>query len=548
MKKKYLLFLLLLSFPLYTWAGKTTLDSLLNVLDLTIREHETYVVQRESRIRHLKELTHGIEVNSVEHYNLNSQIYKEYKAFICDSAIYYLNENIQIAERLHDIDRKIESQLQLSLLLSSTGMYTESIDVLESVDRQKVVSRLIADYYTCFDHVYGELSVYTQDKTLSGHYWTISQAYKDSLYAILPPESEEYLMMREALLRDQHQYEEALKVNDLRLAETEVNTPQYALATYHRSLIYKYSNDNLGEKQNLCLSAISDIRSAIKDHASLWMLAQLLYEDGDMERAYQYMRFSWNATKFYNARLRRWQSADVLSLIDKTYQAMIEKQNDRLQQNLLLITALLVLLIVALGYIYRQMKKLADARNHLQVANGQLNGLNEELRQMNSCLSSTNIELSESNQIKEEYIARFIKLCSTYINRLDAYRRMVNKKVSAGQIAELLKITRSQDALDEELEELYVNFDTAFLHLFPDFVKKFNDLLQENDQIVLKKDELLNTELRIFALIRLGIEDSSQIAEFLRYSVNTIYNYRAKVKNKARGSREDFEDLVRKIR
>lgn len=548
MKKKYLLFLLLLSFPLYTWADKTTLDSLLNVLDLTIREHETYVVQRESRIRHLKELTHGIEVNSVEHYNLNSQIYKEYKAFICDSAIYYLNENIQIAERLHDIDRKIESQLQLSLLLSSTGMYTESIDVLESVDRQKVVSRLIADYYTCFDHVYGELSVYTQDKTLSGHYWTISQAYKDSLYAILPPESEEYLMMREALLRDQHQYEEALKVNDLRLAETEVNTPQYALATYHRSLIYKYSNDNLGEKQNLCLSAISDIRSAIKDHASLWMLAQLLYEDGDMERAYQYMRFSWNATKFYNARLRSWQSADVLSLIDKTYQAMIEKQNDRLQQNLLLITALLVLLIVALGYIYRQMKKLADARNHLQVANGQLNGLNEELRQMNSCLSSTNIELSESNQIKEEYIARFIKLCSTYINRLDAYRRMVNKKVSAGQIAELLKITRSQDALDEELEELYVNFDTAFLHLFPDFVKKFNDLLQENEQIVLKKDELLNTELRIFALIRLGIEDSSQIAEFLRYSVNTIYNYRAKVKNKARGSREDFEDLVRKIR
>ena len=226
---------------------------------------------------------------------------------------------------------------------------------------------------------------------------------------------------------------------------------------------------------------------------------------------------------------------------------MIEKQNGRLQQYLLLITTLLVLLIVALGYIYRQMKKLADARNHLQQANEQLNGLNEELRQMNSCLSSTNIELSESNQIKE-YIARFIKLCSTYINRLDAYRRMVNKKVSAGQIAELLKITRSQDALDEELEELYANFDTAFLHLFPDFVKKFNDLLQDNERIVLKKDELLNTELRIFALIRLGIEDSSQIAEFLRYSVNTIYNYRAKVKNKTRGSREDFEDLVRKIR
>ena len=512
MKKNSLLFLVFLSLPLYTWADKT-LDSLLNVLDRTIQEHETYVAQRESRIGHLKSLVNGTEVKSAEHYNLNNQIYKEYRAFICDSAIHYLNENIRIAEYLHDTDRKIESKLQLSLLLSSTGMYTESIDVLESVGRQEVAARLIPDYYTCFDHVYGELSVYTQDKALSGHYWSISQAYRDSLYAILPPASEERLLMREALLRDQHQYEEALKINDLRLAEMEPYTPQYAIATYHRSLIYKYSGDHLGEEKNLCISAISDIRSAIKDHASLWMLAQLLYEDGDMERAYQYMRFSWNATKFYNARLRSWQSADVLSLIDKTYQAMIEKQNGRLQQYLLLITTLLVLLIVALGYIYRQMKKLADARNHLQQANEQLNGLNEELRQMNSCLSSTNIELSESNQIKEEYIARFIKLCSTYINRLDAYRRMVNKKVSAGQIAELLKITRSQDALDEELEELYANFDTAFLHLFPDFVKKFNDLLQDNERIVLKKDELLNTELRIFALIRLGIEDSSQIAE-----------------------------------
>lgn len=547
MKYKTLLVLLFVSIPISSRADKT-LDSLLNVLDHTILEHETYVAQRESRIQHLKELAKDVTYNSIEHYNLNNQIYKEYRVFICDSAIHYLNENIRIANHLQNTDREVESKLQLSLLLSSTGMYTESIDVLKSVERQKVTPELISDYYTCFDHVYGEMGFYTQDKSLSGYYWSISSLYKDSLYAILPPQSEEYLVMRETLLRDQHKYVEALEINNHRLKEAEPNTPQYALVTYHRSLIYKYTDDDIKEKQNLCLSAISDIRSAIKDHASLWMLAQLLYENGDMERAYQYMRFSWNATKFYNARLRSWQSADVLSLIDKTYQAMIEKQNDRLQQYLLLITTLLILLIGALAYIYRQMKKLSDARNHLETANSQLNALNEELRQMNDCLSSTNAELSESNQIKEEYIARFIKLCSTYINRLDAYRRMVNKKVSAGQIAELLKITRSQDALDEELEELYANFDTAFLHLFPDFVKKFNALLQDNEQIILKKDELLNTELRIFALIRLGIEDSSQIAEFLRYSVNTIYNYRAKVKNKARGARDNFEDLVRNIR
>ena len=79
-------------------------------------------------------------------------------------------------------------------------------------------------------------------------------------------------------------------------------------------------------------------------------------------------------------------------------------------------------------------------------------------------------------------------------------------------------------------------------------MRKFNELLQNDAQIILKKGELLNTELRIFALIRLGIDDSSQIAEFLRYSVNTIYNYRAKVKNKACVSRDDFEKLVEQIR
>ena len=547
MKMKSLLLFLLVSFPILSYADKS-LDSLLHVLDKTILEHETYVSQREDRIRHLKELSAQMEPHSVERYNLNSQLYKEYKAFVCDSAIFYLNENIRLAAQLNDAERAIETKLLLSYLLSSTGMYTESIDVLNSIDKAQIPQRFIINYYTCLDRVYGEMGFYTQDKQLSKHYWEISQACRDSLHSLLPKDSEEYLAMRETRLRDDKQYDEAIKVNDIRLAMAEFGTPPYAMVTYHRSLIYKNMGDREQEKKNLCLSAISDIQSALKDHASLWMLAQMLYEEGDMERAYQYMRFSWNETKFYNARLRSWQSADVLSLIDKTYQAMIEKQNDRLQQNLLLITTLLVLLIVALGYIYRQMKKLSIARNRLQEANQQLNTLNEELKQMNDCLTSTNVDLSESNQIKEEYIARFIKLCSTYIDRLDAYRRMVNKKVSAGQIAELLKITRSQDALDEELEELYANFDSAFLHLFPDFVKKFNALLQDNEQIILKKDELLNTELRIFALIRLGIEDSSQIAEFLRYSVNTIYNYRAKVKNKARVSREDFENLVTEIR
>lgn len=541
-------YLFCLFFCFLTLQAKTeVLDSLLKELDKTIEKNDIYVEQREIRISQLKKKLEAKHNYIEERYKLNTQLYQEYKAYICDSAMQYLSINISLADSLGNNYIKSQNTLRLSMLLSSIGMYTEAIDILSTVDRSTLSNDLLPDYYSCFNSIYGELGFYTKDKSLSNRYWIIAQKYKDSLSLVLSKESDEYLFIRETSCCDEHNYDEALKINDYRLSMVSPETPQYALVAYHRSLIYKHNSDYTKEKEYLCLSAISDVRSAIKDHASLWMLAKLLYDSGDYERAYRYMRFSWDATKFYNARLRSWQSADVLSLIDKTYQMMIEKQNNRLQQYLIFITLLLVLLSISMMYIYFQMKRLSKARNSLQNVNSRLNELNSELKQMNECLSNTNIQLFEANHIKEEYIARFIKLCSTYIDRLDAYRRMVNKKISGGHVEELLKITRSQGLIDEELKDLYENFDSAFLHLFPDFISKFNDLLSDDGKIFPKKDELLNTELRIFALIRLGIEDSSQIAEFLRYSVNTIYNYRAKVKNKARCQREKFEQYVKEI-
>lgn len=545
---KYSKYFIFLFFFIETLAVKAeVLDSLLKELDKTIEMADIYVQHREVRICQLKEMLKSNRISIEERFKLNTQLYQEYKAYVCDSAMQYLSININLAESSGDKFRKDQNMLHLSLLLSSLGMYTEAIDVLSSVDRNTISNDLLIDYYSCINSIYGELGIYTKDKKLSNRYWIIAQNYKDSLSIVLPKESDEYLFIRETVCCDRHDYDEALKINDYRFSMVNPETPQYALVAYHRSLIYKYNSNRTKEKEYLCRSAISDVQSAIKDHASLWMLAKLLYDDGDYERAYRYMRFSWDATKFYNARLRSWQSADVLSLIDKTYQMMIEKQNNRLQQYLMFITFLLVLLSVSMVYIYSQMKKLSKARNSLQTVNSRLNELNSELKQMNECLSNTNIQLSEANHIKEEYIARFIKLCSTYIDRLDAYRRMVNKKINGGHVEDLLKITKSQNLIDEELKDLYDNFDSAFLHLFPDFIPKFNELLLDTEKIYPKKDELLNTELRIFALIRLGIDDSSQIAEFLRYSVNTIYNYRAKVKNKSRCQRDKFEQYVKEI-
>lgn len=524
-------------------SGQYPLDSLLRQLDIAIENHQTYSGQKEERIQALKKQLYSVPKNTTEEYRLNAELYDEYRPYICDSALYYKNRNIDIAKHLDDIDRLYESKLHLAYLMGSTGMYMEAVDLINTIRRDKLPEHLLVDYYNTYKHVHSELAFYTQDKNGAEGYWQVSNRYSDSLNSVLTPGDELYYMLKEDSLRNSDRFNEALKINDINLAKYPVGTRGLAIASYNRSLTCRESGDRDGEKYYLALSALSDILSATKDHASLWMLAGILYDEGDMERAYNYIRFSWSETVFYNARLRSLQSAGILSLIDLTYQATIEKKNRQLQNYLLLSGTLGFLLAIAFVYIYSQMKRLSVTRKYLQEANTNLKQLNDELQVVNEQLQIVNTDLSESNHIKEEYIGHFIKLCSTYIDKMDGFRRMVNKKLTGGQMVELLDITRSHEMMDNEIEELYTNFDRAFLRIFPHFVEKVNELLVDDEKIVLKGNELLNAELRILALIRLGISNSSQIADFLRYSVNTIYNYRAKVKNRA-VSREEFEDLL----
>lgn len=534
---------------LYTGVAQTAeLDSLLQVLDKAIASHQVYAERHEQKIDSLKKrLQATVPTDHDACYALNNALYDVYRAYICDSAISYLNRNIELTERIGRRDLENDTRITLSYLLSSAGMYIEAVDVLDGVERIALSREQLIAYYVACDHAYGELGYYTQDRRNGERYARISRLYKDSIYQIANPDSEVFLSMRETDLRDSGQVTEALRLNDSRLARTTSGTRNYAVVMYGRSLIYREMGDEDRYMACLAASAIADIYSAVKDHASLWMLAQVLFNRNDIERAYRYMDFSWSETEFYNARLRAWQSVEDLSLIDNTYQMMLKQRNRKLQLYTGFVSVLSLLLLLALFYIWRQMKRLSAARHDLLEANNRLKELNDELKQMNASLQSANMKLTEANAIKEGYIARFIKLCSTYVDRLDAYRRMVNKKIASNQVAELLKISRSDSVREEALEELYANFDSVFLHIFPDFVRKFNELLRPGEQIVQKNSSQLTTELRIFALIRLGITDSSQIAEFLHYSVNTIYNYRAKVKNKARVSREDFEELLMRI-
>jgi hypothetical protein len=252
--------------------------------------------------------------------------------------------------------------------------------------------------------------------------------------------------------------------------------------------------------------------------------------------------------------MRSWQITPILNVIEKNYQSAVEHNTKVLWLSIIVVSILALWLLGVLLFLHRRNRQLDTARNELKVSNEQLSTLNaqlstqkEELSTLNAQLSTLNSQLSESNQVKEEYIGRFMSLCSQYIDKLDDYRKMVNKKMKNKELDELYRLSKSSELKEQEVEELLQNFDSVFLHLFPNFVNDFNALLQPEMQIHPKSENRLVTEIRIFALIRLGIEDSSKIAEFLHYSVNTIYNYRARIKNGALDNRESFERRVKML-
>lgn len=354
-------------------------------------------------------------------------------------------------------------------------------------------------------------------------------------------------MIKEVLLTSQNKLKEALKINDIRLSKCKKDSHEYGIVAYYRHLIYRSLKDEDMVKYWLLQSAICDVKCAINDQASLWILAEILSKEKDVERSYKYVNFSWNANKRFCTRIRGWQISPVLGTIDHNYQAELKKANHRLIFAIICVSLLVIALALLTFYVNKQKSYLSKARNELKKTNTQLEELNNKLSSTNGMLKASNDKLNESNGVKEEYIGQFLGACSHYIDRLDQMRLNVNKMLKNKQYNELYSTTKSSEVKEQELEELYANFDKVFLNLFPNFVEDLNGLLKEECQIHLSSPNKLSAIVRVFALIRLGIDDSTKIAEFLHYAVNTIYNYRAKLRNGAINDRNEFEKKVREL-
>jgi hypothetical protein len=280
----------------------------------------------------------------------------------------------------------------------------------------------------------------------------------------------------------------------------------------------------------LAKTAIIDLKSAIREYASLQKLAHQIYAKGDIDRAYKYLNCSMEDAVACNASLRYIEVAQYFPIIDKAYK-LKEERGRTIRYGLLFFASFLSLaLIISVGWLYRWNKKLSMMRLNLSAANEQLRLVNKELAQ--------------AGKIKEAYIAHYLDRCVAYLDKLEAYRRSLGKLAMASRIDDLFKAIKSDQFIRDERKDFYHNFDKSFLELFPNFINSFNNLLIEEGRLSPKPNELLNTELRIFALIRLGVTDSNAIAHFLGYSLATVYNYRSKIRNRAKGNKDTFEQEV----
>lgn len=503
--------------PLSVMASNEKEDSLLR-LDSMIHEKKIYMDIKESRIDSLKKLSaQSTDMESL--YLLNNQIIEEYSTYRYDSAMHYITKNKAIVDKLNIQRYRDEITLQTSTLLATSGMIKESIDMLNSITRTEMDTSLLLKYYMTSEWVYYTARNYANDEIYAPHYKQLEMAYLDSVYEASPTGSVINEYHRGYIMLRQGETEGAKIILTNLLNSLPVNDRQYAITASNLSTISRIEQDYDMYEEYLIKAATSDIMCALKENVALQNLAFYLYKNKpqDLERAYNYIQSAMEDAQFYNSRFRTVQISKNLPIIVSAYHQRSESENETLKTFLIVISILTALMLLLLFSIYRQITLLRRSRKK------QYN-LNIQLRELNA-------KLSETNKTKEEYVGLFMDLCSSYIDKLGQYMDIVKRKIIAKQTDDLYKLSNSPSTIKNELDSFLNAFDKAFLNLYPTFIQDFNNLLVEDKRIVPKEGEQMNTELRIFALIRLGISDSSKIAAFLHYSPQTIYNYRAKVKN-----------------
>lgn len=521
-------------------------ESILRAVDVAITNSITYEKEKLAGIETLKKQAVSRQRTPAERYDMNRSLFLEYESLVCDSALRYIDANISLARDLGREDLYAESVISKAMVISKAGLFHEALDLLDSIDVSDMSVDIRRDYYTCLNDLYQFLIEYEGGGEYSAHYRELTNSYKDSILALTPDEDFAHVLFSSSRMMDDEEYVRGSELILANIDNYKSGTREFSILSSILAFGYRQMGDRENELKYYALAAISDIEGVVKENMAMRALAERVFKDGDYDRAHRYIQKSIEDANYFSARMRKNQSALMLPIVSETFQASQSRQRHQLTVFLVITTVLAVGLIFAVLFIVRQLRTVKASHRIVSGAKDELQQLNSDLTAANKAFETANSELSESNCIKEEYIARFLELCSKYLSMLEQYRRNLYQLAVAGKTEELHRALKSNKVINETINDFYSTFDAAFLNIFPDFVERVNDLLPDGAKINLKSGERLNTELRIFALVRLGITDSAKIADFLRCSITTIYTYRSKVKNRSI-VKGDFESEILRI-
>ena len=512
--------------------GLDQTSALLLELDETIKNEATFIREKQSKIDSLKNNFH-LHNNEQYQFDFYLSLCREYQSFKFDSAFSCLHQLIQAAYHLGDNDKIGLAKTEFANILISTGLFNEAIDSLKSIEVKKLSKATRARYYSVFSRGYFDLESFSQSTYYSRLYHQRGMAYFDSALYYLPENSWEFLSLSSQKNLKLGNNSKAIEMLEKLINEFHPGNDE--LAILQMTLAFAYSIQQEPDKalQHMIRAAILDLKGAKQEAVALFYVANYLYERGDVIRASKYINVALENNKFYGSNFRLWQISQYLPVIKSEHILTIEDQKKKL---FLFVIAVSILSITVLGAIFIIFKQLAIVRKSKGIVDA-----------ANNKLEKTNEELSMANRIKEEYIGYYFSINSQMVEVLEKLKNSMLKKLKRKQIDEVILELENLN-IHKEKEKMFDNFDRVFLKIFPDFVTKFNALLKDDEKIILKEGQLLNTDLRIFALVRLGISDSEKIAKLLDYSLHTIYAYKTRIKNKSVYPNEEFEKMIMEIK
>jgi tetratricopeptide (TPR) repeat protein len=535
-------FLLLALSPAWCQNGQntqSTISNLLHQLNQAVEATPRYDASKRATIHQLWYNAAAARSDN-ENFDATLRLFQEYKVFNYDSAFTYASQLQETALRLGDPSRITYARLKLGFCLLSSGMFKETHDCLSQIDIHSAPDSLQAEYYALTGRYYYDLGDFDNDRYNTPAYTKKGNAYMDSALRLYPQgtfSGNYYKGLKE--IKSGRPAEALAEFGEL-LKRPDLSLHELAITTSTLSDIYITSGQTDSAIILLIRAAIADIQSSTKETSAIFNLAQLLYKRGDVRNASSYIEIAIRDATFYGARQRKVQVSAILPLIEGEKISRVEEQKSVLLTWSIIATILLLVVITLVIVILRQVRRLKAAQRTITEAHIKEQAINQRLVETNS-------KLSEANKIKEEYIGYFFNADSEFFARIEKFKKSLEQKIAYRKWDDVITIVNNTN-LKKEKEDLLQNFDKVFLKLFPDFIQRFNDLFREEDRIQLKDNEFLNTDLQIFALIRMGIHENEKIARILEYSVNTINTYKTRIRNKSIVPNDEFEQRIMEIK